>query len=119
VLVVRPDGSLFQVAEVGDDPRALGDLEHQSIAEILRGDAYLASLDRSEAVTRQRCTGCRYRGACDSWPAHTAAVDHPADARCHVTYRVHEHIERYLRRTGLDESLLRGVAAEVGAPAGG
>jgi len=118
VLVVQPDGSLFQVAEVGDEPRSLGNLEQRSIGEVLGGDAYLASLDRSEAVTRQRCTGCRYRGACDSWPAHTAAVDHPADARCHVAYRVQGHIERSLRRSGLDESLLRGVAAEVGASSG-
>ena len=115
VLVVRPDGRVFQVAELGDDALCIGDLNRQSIADLLSSHAYLASLDRSEAVTRERCTGCRFRGGCDSWPAHTAAVEHRESERCHVAYRVHEYIERYLDRIGLNDAVLAQVAAVVPA----
>jgi uncharacterized protein len=111
VLVVRPDGRLFQVAEVGEDARAIGDLSRQSMIDVLESDAYLASLGRSESVTHRRCANCRFRGGCDSWPAHTAAVEHPEDARCHVAYRVHEYMEKYLRRMGLDAPALRAIVA--------
>ncbi len=113
VIVVRPDGRIFQVAETGDDRLALGDLARQTMAEVRASDAYAASLLRSEDVTRRRCTGCRYQGACDGWPAHTAAVDHPAEGRCHVAHRVHLHIESRLRRAGLDEPTLRDVVDRV------
>jgi uncharacterized protein len=115
VLVVRPDGKLFQVAEVGDSALAIGDLSRQTMNNVLTSDNYLASLGRSESVTRRRCTNCRFRGGCDSWPAHTAAVEHPEDARCHVAYRVHQYMETYLQRTGLNAANLRSIAATVTA----
>ena len=118
VLVVRPDGSLFQVAELGEAALCLGDLTRQTMVEVLQSDAYLASLDRSEAVTRRRCTNCRFRGGCDSWPAHTAAVEHPEWARCHVAYRVHDYIEQYLERAGLGSAALASLAAAVPAARG-
>ncbi len=113
VLVVRPDGTLYQVAEVGQEPLAIGDLAQQTMIDVLDSDAYRASLDRSERVTRRRCSDCRFRGACDSWPAHTAAVEHPDTARCHVAYRVYDYIEGYLRRTGLDAAALRSLVASA------
>ncbi|HEV3000521.1 MAG TPA: radical SAM protein [Solirubrobacteraceae bacterium] len=106
VLVVRPDGRLFQVAEVGDDALALGDLATQTMEEVLAGDAYAASLARSEALTRRRCTGCRFERGCDRWPAHSAPVAPPPHGRCQVAYRVQAYMERYLRRAGLDAAAL-------------
>jgi uncharacterized protein len=107
VIVVRPDGRLFQVAEVGDQALSLGNLAGQTMAAVLAGDPYRGSLDRSEAVTRRCCTGCRYRGGCDGWPAHTAPVAPPDHGRCHVAYRVQEYIERYLRHADLNPVALR------------
>ena len=115
VLVVRPDGVVFQVAEHGVTALALGDLRRQTIAEILSSQPYLASLDRTEAITRRRCTGCRFRGSCDGWPAHTAAVDHPDDARCQVTYRVQTYMLGYLERAGLSAAALRALLGSVTA----
>jgi len=109
VIVVRPDGRLFQVAEVGDDVLTLGDLASQTIGDVLRGDAYQRSLARSEAVTRHRCTGCRFRAGCDGWPAHTAPTDQPEHGRCHVAFSVQRFIERYLRHAGLDAEALRAL----------
>jgi uncharacterized protein len=113
VLVVRPDGNLFQVAEVGERGLALGNLSHQSMAEILGCEVYRASLDRSELVTHRRCADCRFHRACDFWPAHTAAVEHPPDARCHVAYRVHEYMEMYLRLRGVHAEALRDMVASA------
>ncbi len=118
VLVVRPDGTLYQVAEHGVTALALGDLSRQPIAEVLTSKAYLASLDRSEQLTRRRCAGCEFTVGCDSWPAHTAAVDHPDDARCHVAYRVQAYIKGYLERAGLSAAALRALLASVVADPG-
>jgi uncharacterized protein len=114
VIVVRPDGRLFQVAETGDDRCALGDLAHHTMAEVRAGAAYAASLDRSDDVTRRRCADCAYYGACDGWPAHTAAVEQPAVGRCHVAYRVQLHIESRLRQAGLGASVLRAAVDQAG-----
>ena len=106
VLTVRPDGTLFQVAEAGVTGMALGDLRHQTMTEILNSSAYAASLERTEEMTAERCTGCRFLGACDCWPAHTAPVEPEAGSRCHVAYRVQAYMESYLRRAGLSSSAL-------------
>jgi hypothetical protein len=82
--------------------------------EVLRGDAYRASLRRSEAVTRERCNGCRFQKGCDGWPAHTAP-QRPGHARCHVAHGVQSYIERYLRHAELDSTALRSLVA---TPAG-
>ena len=113
VLVVRPNGTLFQVAEAAEPALAFGDLRHQTMHEILQSDAYLASLERSEDTTRRRCTGCQFRGGCDSWPAHTAAVDHPLSARCHVAFGVQTFIKEYLERAGLGAPALRELLAAI------
>lgn len=113
VVVVHRDGMLYQVAEAGDQRHVLGDLKRQTMTEVLESDAYRRSFDRSEAVTRRLCTGCRFRGGCDSWPAHTAAVERPASARCHVAYRVHGYIEDYLQRAGVEPAILQSVGAHA------
>lgn len=118
VLCVRPDGTLFLVAEAGVTGWALGDLQSQTISQILAGSAYLASLDRTEATTTQRCSGCRFRGACDGWPAHTAPVDLASDSRCHVAYHVQGYIDSYLRGAGLTASALRELLVSGGSRLG-
>jgi hypothetical protein len=106
---------LFQVAEAGEPALAFGDLRHQTMREILQSDAYMASLERSEDTTGRRCTGCQFRGGCDSWPAHTAAVDYPHRARCHVAFRVQASIKEYLERAGLGAAALRELLAAIAA----
>jgi uncharacterized protein len=119
VIVVRPDGRLFQVAEVGDETLSLGNLAGQTMAQVLAGAAYRTSLDRSEAVTRRCCTGCRYQGGCDGWPAHTAPVEPPDHGRCHVAYRVQGYIERYLRHANLNAAELLQLVTTSPIPSGG
>jgi uncharacterized protein len=115
VIVVRPDGGVFQVAEVGDEALALGDLATQGISEILQGDAYRASLRRSEAITRRCCTGCRHWGGCDGWPAHSAPGGPSRHGRCHVAYLVQSYIEQYLRRADLDAAALKELLSTPSA----
>jgi uncharacterized protein len=114
VLVVRRDGRLFQVAEVGDEALALGDLRTEAVGEVLAGAAYGASLDRADEVARRTCTGCRFLGGCDGWPAHSAPVEPTRHGRCAVAYRVQRHIERYLLRAGLEAATLAELATPPG-----
>ena len=114
VLVVRRDGRLFQVAEVGDAALALGDLCTHTIRDVLPSAAYAASLDRTDAITRRTCTGCRFLGGCDSWPAHSAPVEPTRHGRCAVAYRVQRYIERHLARAGLDAAALVELTSSRG-----
>jgi uncharacterized protein len=112
VLVVHPDGEVFQVAEAGVSSMALGDLQRQTIAEVVAGPAYAASLERSDELTTRCCSGCRFLAACDCWPAHTAPFELRAGGRCHVAYAVQRYMERHLQRAGL--SSLVGEHANAG-----
>lgn len=110
VLVVRPNGDLFQTNEVGDDSLALGNLGRQSLDEILMSPEYGASLARSERVSTIVCGGCRYRGGCDGYPAHTERFEVTEGRRCPVAFRVFDYMNSALDRMGFRSVELRALA---------
>jgi len=110
VLIVRPNGDLFQTNEIGDETLTLGNLGRETLQEILIGSAYDASLRRSEQVTADVCKDCRFWGSCDGYPAHTEKFNVKGGRRCPVAYGVFEYIDRALDRMGLNASELRALA---------
>jgi uncharacterized protein len=115
VLIVRPNGDLFQTNEIGDETLTLGNLGRQTLQEILASSAYDASLHRSEQISDKVCKDCRFWGSCDGYPAHTEKFDVKVGRRCPVAYQVFEHIDRALDRMGLDAEELWALAErEVG-----
>ncbi|HEX3474547.1 MAG TPA: radical SAM protein [Kofleriaceae bacterium] len=110
VFVVRPDGNVLQVGDLGNTSQPLGNLEHQTIAELLASPAYAASLDRTDAITEKLCGGCRFRGGCDGYPAHASPIESLDRERCPVTHRVYGFIERHLQSAGLGAGELRALA---------
>jgi uncharacterized protein len=117
VIVVRPDGRLFQVAEADTDDLSWGSLAERTMTEIVGDGRYLASLDRSDAVTATRCIGCRFQEGCDGWPAHNAPGLPLPHGRCHVAYRVQQYIEECLRSAGLTAGDLRHLVGSLSPPA--
>lgn len=110
VLIVRPNGDLFQTNEIGDETLALGNLGRQTLKEILASSGYDASLRRSEQIAAEVCNDCRFWGSCDGYPAHTEKFDVKVGRRCPVAYQVFEYIDRVLDRMGLDAAELRALA---------
>jgi uncharacterized protein len=114
VLVVHPDGKVYQVNEAGSDDYALGDLSVDSIDDLIVGTAYKESLTRSEIVTRLRCRQCEFRGGCNGYPAHSAPTRSTSHGRCHVAYLVQDFMARYLAQSGIRESDLRNLLTNIG-----
>jgi uncharacterized protein len=112
VFVVRPSGDLYQVAELGDESCVLGNLDRQTLDEVLDSSPYLASLDRSAALTARHCSDCHYHGACDGYPAHSAPAERRS-RRCPLAYRVQTFMESHLRRAGLRADELVALADDL------
>jgi radical SAM protein with 4Fe4S-binding SPASM domain len=68
VLIVNTDGSLYQVIDAYEEGKALGNLFHQPIEEILASEAYAASLDRNDALEAEHCAACAFRDTCTHGP---------------------------------------------------
>ena len=116
VLVVRPNGDLFLVNEVGTPAAALGNLAEQGIEEILGGRPYADSLARSEELSARTCSGCRFRTGCDGYPAHMQPPPDRARARCGVPLGVYEHMESCLLRAGFGRDELHRLADHAAVP---
>jgi uncharacterized protein len=110
VIVVRPNGDLFHTNEVGVPSFAWGSLAQSSLEEILTSPQYEASLRRSENITAAVCGDCVYRGACDSYPAHTERFSVKEGVRCPVAFQVFEYMNTWLDRRGLDSGRLQILA---------
>jgi uncharacterized protein len=113
VLVVHPDGQVFQVAEAGNQSYALGDLRVDSIDNLLAGRAYEESLKRSAALSRMRCHQCQFRAGCNGYPAHCAPTGSTWHGRCHVAYLVQAFMVRFLRAAGMRDDDLRTLIAKA------
>jgi radical SAM protein with 4Fe4S-binding SPASM domain len=110
VLVVRPNGDVYQTNEVGNQALALGNLANGDIEQLLRGRAYAASLDRSEALTTTICGGCDYAAGCDHYPAHAETYALVKGRRCPVAFQVYQRIAKTLRRKGFGKAELHAIA---------
>lgn len=110
VLIVRSDGSLFLTNEVGLEGMSLGNLGAMTVDQWMESATYVKSFERSRKITETVCRGCKFRGACDSFPAHTERFDVRDGVRCPVTYQVFRHIDHFLATAGYDDSELRRLA---------
>jgi radical SAM protein with 4Fe4S-binding SPASM domain len=110
VIVVRPNGDLFQTNEVGVPSLSWGSLAQNSLEEILADSRYEASLRRSESISATICGDCTYRGACDGYPAHTERFPVQQGVRCPVAFQVFEYMNAWLDRRGIDSGHLLALA---------
>jgi len=115
VLIVNTDGWLFTYDGFYGYEReyALGDLTRHSVAEISRSARLERSLGASEARERQRCTSCRYRAACGSYPLYQMFDRDPPGERCGIAYETYRFIESHLRASGCDDAFFAELLDEV------
>ena len=107
VLIVNTDGSLYQVIDAYEEGKALGNLFHQPIEEILASEAYAASLDRNDALEAEHCAACAFRDTCTHGPVFESRMANLPGGRCAVAYAVQDFIGNHLRHIGFDASALR------------
>jgi uncharacterized protein len=109
VFLVETDGGLYQTDERGRPELCLGNVLTEPMHAILAGDAFVASLARTDAKTARYCGGCPHYGFCDGYPVHAEPFAQAPDDGCPVTTAVHDRIERYLVRTGYDGAALMNL----------
>ena len=113
VFVVNVDGSLFRVVDGYREDLSLGNVTNASIAEIIASEAYITSLQRDDLERDRFCTACEYRGACNGWPKHAIRQSGDFNCICHLIYRIHLFMERYLRDHGFDERVVSNMALDL------
>ena len=70
VFLIETDGGLYQTDERGRPELSLGNVLNGPMDGILSGDAFAASLARTDAKTARYCGGCPHYGFCDGYPVH-------------------------------------------------
>ncbi len=109
---VNVDGLLYAERDAYEMPRALGDLNTQSMAEILRSDAYRSSLSREAELLRSKCPSCPLDASCAGWPIVATKSRGQFDTPCAVAPAVTLHIVTRLRAWGFDRHELLGMMAQ-------
>jgi uncharacterized protein len=114
---VNVDGRLYAERDAYEVPRALGDLNHQPIAELIRSAPYQASLEREAELIRRACPNCPLDASCAGWPIVATKSRGQFDTPCAIAPAVTLHIVRRLKEWGFDRAeLLRMLADEPAAP---
>jgi uncharacterized protein len=102
--VVDTTGSLYSAADCYVVGRSLGNVFEQSMDEILAAPAYAESVQREDQFRKERCCGCEFLSACDTYPAF-ATQETPEGPRCRITFGLLSFIHRYLHLQGIQPEL--------------
>lgn len=113
VLIVNPNGDLYQLLDSSEPAMAMGNLDRQSIEEILRSAVTATTLIRDTELRSAMCDPCPYAHYCSGFPAFEASREGNDGGRCAVAHRVHVFIEAYLREAGLSSVELGRLLREV------
>jgi uncharacterized protein len=111
-LLVNTDGELYQVMDAYHAGLSLGNVFRDSLDDVLRSEAYAASLVRDDALFARHCRTCHFRGACNSLPLFESPYPGPHPERCHIAYEVLRYIESYVTSNGYSRRRLRALANE-------
>ncbi len=106
VLVVDTDGGLYQACDPYGPQTLLGNLDRQTMPEILASDAYRQSLARNDVVRSKVCSKCSFFGPCSTYPMFGTNDGYADQGQCLVTRPLLGHIEAYLREQGVSDSFV-------------
>lgn len=104
VLLVDTDGRIYEDCTEYTPESVLGDINSQTIGEIVTSPAYRASLEYNRTVAARVCAGCEYLLACRSTELFRVADDSAARRTCVNVRPILRAIETHLREQGIDES---------------
>ena len=114
---VNVDGRLYAERDAYEIPRALGDLNTQPIADILRSVSYKSSLNREAELIAGKCPSCPLNATCAGWPIISTKSRGEFDNPCAIAPAVIQHIVMRLDSWGFGRGELKRMLAEgVGVP---
>jgi uncharacterized protein len=105
-LVVNTDGHVYAFNDAYDREKSIGCLFETPFRQLLRSEAYEASLRRYEALVARHCRGCPYDGYCDRGEMITGHRDEPGE-RCAIAFPLHRKIEEWLVERGYTAAVMR------------
>jgi uncharacterized protein len=109
---VNVDGRLYAERDTYQIPLALGDLNTQSMADVLRSNSYRSSLLREAALIASRCPSCPLDATCAGWPIVATKSRGEFDDPCAIAPPVIRHIVMRLKSWGFGSEELSHMMDE-------
>jgi uncharacterized protein len=113
---VNVDGRLYAERDAYEVPLALGDLNTQRVADVLRSPSYQSSLVREAALIEGKCPSCPLNESCSGWPIVSTKSRAVFDDACAVAPVVIQHIAKRLLEWGFGRDELLTMWGEQAAP---
>jgi hypothetical protein len=114
---VNVDGLLYVERDAYEIPLALGDLNTQTMSDVLRSESYRSSLDRETALIAGACPSCPLNATCAGWPIVATKPRGQFTNPCSIAPAVIGHIVMRLESWGFgSEELRRMLAASAEIP---
>jgi sulfatase maturation enzyme AslB (radical SAM superfamily) len=104
---VNVDGRLYAERDAYEIPRALGDLNTQRMADVLRSDSYRSSLAREAELIAEKCPSCPLDVTCAGWPIVGTKSRGQFDNPCAIAPAVIQHIVMRLESWGFGREELK------------
>lgn len=114
---VNVDGRLYAERDAYSIPLALGDLNTQSMVEVLHSDSYRSSLDREAELIAGKCPSCALNASCAGWPIVSTKSRGQFDNPCAIAPAVIMHIVKRLEEWGFGREELSKMRLEGAASA--
>jgi uncharacterized protein len=108
-LFVDVDGLLYAERDAYDKTLALGNLNTQSISDILRSEAYKSSVRRETALTSERCASCELNDSCSGLHIIATKARGAFDDPCSIAPAVIRHITARLLEWGYGSDTIRAM----------
>jgi uncharacterized protein len=109
---VNVDGRLYAERDAYEIPLALGNLNTQSMAEVLCSSSYQSSLSREAALIAGKCPSCPVNASCAGWPIVSTKSRGQFDNPCAIAPSVIMHVVRRLEEWGFGREELGRMFAD-------
>jgi uncharacterized protein len=109
---VNVDGRLYAERDAYEIPLALGDLNTQSMADVLSSDSYRSSLAREADLIAGKCPSCALNASCAGWPIVSTKSRGQFDNPCAIAPAVIMHIAKRLEEWGFGREELARMRLE-------
>jgi radical SAM protein with 4Fe4S-binding SPASM domain len=114
IFVINVNGDVFTRPFAYEPSRCLGNVNRQSVEQMLEGEVYKACQQVVAQKKREHCTACEFRGYCDSSPMHEhgSVVADAGRQRCGVPRGTMAAVHAELAGAGVDAAVVGEWARE-------
>ena len=107
IMILELDGTLYEPGTDVSDNFALGNLQTQSIDQIIKSDAYQRSLERNDDVLQNVCQRCEYFSVCGGTEIFMLNDGGAQNRKCMTAQPLLRSIEAFLNQQGIDAGTLK------------